>query len=77
VNRIVKRTFYSPVHNAAPQPPNLAAGGILGAPFAAGAPLSKFSDFYSDASVDEYNHIYGPVMAVFASALGGTTPQQI
>jgi hypothetical protein len=62
---------------AAPTPLNLTAGGILGAPFAAGAPLSKFSNFYSDAFVDEYNCIYGLVMAVFASAPGGTAQQQI
>jgi hypothetical protein len=64
---------------AAPQPAGhlMAAGGIIGAPLAAGAPTSTFAEFYSAASVDEYNRIYGPVMAVFESAPGGPTPLQI
>jgi hypothetical protein len=57
--------------------PALAAGQVLAAPFAAGAPLSKFLDFYSDASRDEFDRQYGAVMAVFQSTPGGPTPQQI
>jgi hypothetical protein len=44
---------------AAPHAAALAAVGVLGALLAAGAPLSRFADFYSDTSVDEYNRIYG------------------
>jgi hypothetical protein len=62
---------------AAAAAPAIAAGGILGAPFAAGAPLSRFLDFYSDASRDEFNRQYATVMAVFESVPGGITPQQI
>jgi hypothetical protein len=54
-----------------------AAAQILGTPLAAGAALSRFTDYYSDASVDEYNRNYAQVMAVFASVPGGPGPQQI
>jgi hypothetical protein len=57
--------------------PALAAGNIMAAPFAAGAPLSRFLDFYSDASRDEFNRQYSAVMTVFKSVPGGPTPQQI
>jgi hypothetical protein len=62
---------------AAPGPPIGAAAGLLAGPLAAGAPLSKFLDFYSDASRDEFNRQYSAVMAVFQSLPGGPSPQQI
>jgi hypothetical protein len=49
----------------------------MAAPLAVGAPLSRFTDFYSDASQDEFNRQYAAVMAVFESVPGGPTPQQI
>jgi hypothetical protein len=52
-------------------------GGILGAPLMAGAPLSKFFDFHSSASHDEFNRQDGTVMAIFESLPGGPMPQQL
>jgi hypothetical protein len=54
-----------------------AAGGALAAPFAAGAPISTFMEYYTDASQDEYNRQYTALMGVFASVPGGPSPQQI
>jgi hypothetical protein len=62
---------------AAPGQPIGAAAGLIAGPFAAGAPLSKFLDFYSDASRDKFNLQYGAVMAVFQSLPGGPSPAQI
>jgi hypothetical protein len=53
------------------------AGGVLAGPLAAGAPISTFTEYYADASQDEFNHQYGSVMNVFASVPGGPTPAQI
>lgn len=53
------------------------AGGILAGPLLAGAPTSNFTEYYADASKDEYNRQYDAVMGVFASLPGGPQPQQI
>jgi hypothetical protein len=54
-----------------------AAGAVLAGPLAAGAPISTFLEYYSDASQDEFNRQYGAVMNVFESVPGGPTPAQI
>jgi hypothetical protein len=61
----------------APGQPIGTAAGLIAGPFAARAPLSKFLDFYSDASRDKFNRQHGTVMAVFQSLPGGPLPQQI
>ena len=53
------------------------AGEILAGPLLAGAPTSNFTEYYADASKDEYNRQYDAVMGVFASLPGGPQPQQI
>jgi hypothetical protein len=63
---------------ANPAPAQLAAaGGVLAGPLAAGAPIATFTEYYADASQDEFNRQYGAVMNVFASVPGGPTPAQI
>jgi hypothetical protein len=53
------------------QQPNRAKAG----PFVAGASISTFMKYYTNASQDEYNQKYGALMGVFASVPGGPTPQ--
>jgi hypothetical protein len=60
---------------AAAAAPALTTGGL--GPHAAGAPLSRFLDFYSDVSLDEFNRQYAQVMAVLESLPGGPFPLQI
>jgi hypothetical protein len=54
-----------------------AAVAALAGPLAAGAPISTFLEYYSDASQDEFNRQYVAVMNVFELVPGGPTPAQI
>jgi hypothetical protein len=55
-----------------------AAEGALAGPFAAGAQISTFMEYYTAASQDECNLQYTTlVMGVFTSVPGGPSPQQI
>ena len=54
-----------------------AAGGILAGPLLVGAPLTKFMQYYANASQYECNWQYDALMGVFALVPGGPQPQQI